>query len=303
MTRVLARREFLYTSGALAAGTFLARLATPAHAAVEKARSSSPTAAAMGWLVGAQLYTFRRFPFHEALERIAELGILHVEPCFFLALDKARPELKTNEDLPADVRKELKARLSDRGIAMSAFYSNVGDDRDADRARRVFEFCKEMGVATIVAEPPADAFDMLEKLCDEYAIDLAVHNHPESPQSKYWKPENVLAVCQGRGRRIGACCDTGHWVRSGLDPVECLKKMEGRILGFHLKDALEKGNRQSRDVPLGQGAGNYAEVLKELRRQGYRGVMTIEYEHDSPELNDDVAKCVAFVEQTAKSFA
>lgn len=303
MTRIFGRRDFLRAGGALAGCAVVGRLAAPSCSAAEKTRSSSPSAAAMGWLVGAQLYTFRRFPFYEALERIAELGIVHVEPCFFLALDKARPELKTNEDLPADARKELKSRLSDRGIVMSAFYSNVGNNRSADRARRVFEFCKEMGVATIVAEPPADAFDMLEKLCDEYAINLAVHNHPESPQSKYWKPENVLAVCQGRGRRIGACCDTGHWVRSGLDPVECLKKMEGRILGFHLKDALEKGNRKSRDVPLGQGAGNYAEVLKELRRQGYRGVMTIEYEHDSPELMDDVAKCVAYVEQTAKSFA
>jgi sugar phosphate isomerase/epimerase len=37
-----------------------------------------------------------------------------------------------------------------------------------------------------------------------------------------------------------------------------------------------------------------------LKRQGYRGVMTIEYEHDSPELMADVAKCVAFVEDFAK---
>ncbi len=161
-------------------------------------------------------------------------------------------------------------------------------------------FCKEMGAGTIVAEPPAGAFDMVEKMCAEYQIDLAVHNHPESPESKYWRPENVLAVCQGRGKRIGACCDTGHWVRSGLNVVECLKKMEGRVLGFHLKDALEMGKRDSRDVPPGEGKANYAGVLKELKRQGYRGVLGVEYEHDSPELNADVGKCVAFVEKTAE---
>ena len=53
-------------------------------------------------------------------------------------------------------------------------------------------------------------------------------------------------------------------------------------------------------MPLGEGKADYAAVLKELKRQGYRGVMTIEYEHDSPELMDDVAKCVAFVEKTAR---
>ena len=291
------RRDFLKTGSALLAGT---ALATPSWAS-EKARCSSPTAAAMGWHVGVAQYTFRRFSFYEALEMTADLGIQNIEPAFFLRLDKSRPELKVNEELAPAVRKELKQKLGDAGITISGFYSNL--NTDADQAKRIFEFCKEMGIASIVAEPQAEAFDMIEKLCDEYEINLAVHNHPESPTSKYWKPENVLAVCKDRGPRIGGCCDTGHWVRSGLDPVACLKKMEGRILGFHLKDAAEIGVVECRDMPLGEGAGNYAAVLTELNRQGYRGVMTIEYEHDSPELNEDVAKCVAFVEKIAKKLS
>ena len=130
-----------------------------------------------------------------------------------------------------------------------------------------------------------------------------MHNHPKSPKSKYWRPENVLAVCQGRGKRIGACCDTGHWVRSGLKPVECLKKMEGRVITFHLKDVAEWGKPAARDVPLGTGKANYAAVLKELHRQGFQGIMPIEYEHDSPKLIDELAECLAFVEKTAKSLA
>jgi L-ribulose-5-phosphate 3-epimerase len=295
----LKRREFLKTGSTLLAGAAMINLADLRLAVADPVRSSSPAAAKMGWLVSAAMYTFRRFSLYESLDMIAALGIQYVEPAFFLALDKARPELKTSEDLPSDVRKELKAKLADRGIAMSSFYANLDDDQA--RARRIFGFCKEMEVGMIVAEPPAAAFDMIEKLCDEYQINVAIHNHPESPQSKYWRPENVLAVCKGRGKRIGACCDTGHWVRSGLDPVECLKKLEGRIVGFHLKDAAEMGNRTSRDVPLGEGKANYAAVLKELKRQGYRGVTSIEYEYDSPALTADVAKCVAFVEKTAQT--
>jgi len=254
----------------------------------------------MGWLLGVQQYTFRSFSFFEMLDMMVTLGIEHAEAGFFLALDKTRPELKTNEDLSPAVRKEVKQRLADRGLKMSTNYANLGTD--ADRDRKIFDFSKEMGAATIVSEPPAEAFDAIEKLCDEYCINLAVHNHPKSPNSKYWKPENVLAVCKGRGKRIGSCSDTGHWVRSGLDPVECLKKLDGRILGFHLKDVAEKGNPKARDVPLGQGKANYSAVLKELNRQGYRGVLTIEYEHDSPKLMDEVAQCVAFVEKTSASF-
>lgn len=293
----LGRRDFLKAGSAVVAAAAMGR----GGWAAEKVRSSSPSAAKIGWQVGLAQYTFRRFSLFEMFDKMVELGIVYYEPDFFLQVDKSRPKLLINESLSAELRKEVKQRMADRGIAMSAFYSNMGTD--AQQARRIFEFTKEMGAGTIVVEPPAEAFDMIEKLADEYQVDIAIHNHPKSPQSKYWSPENVLAVCKGRGKRIGACCDTGHWVRSGLDPVECLKKMEGRVLGFHLKDVIEKGKPEARDVPLGEGKANYAAVLAELRRQGYRGTTNIEYEHDSPELMADVAKCVAFVEKTARAMS
>ncbi len=299
MDAELGRRDFLRAGSALAAGAVLGGVGGRCAAAVGKVACSTPTAAAMGWLVGAQLYTFRRFDLYEALDMIAELGLCHIEPCFFLRLDKKRPKLKVNEDLPAGARKELKRKLGDLGIAMSAFYAKLGPDKEKNR--KTFVFCKEMGVRAMVAEPSAEALDAIEPLCDEYEINLAIHNHPRKPNYAYWNPEGVMKACKGRGRRIGTCPDTGHWVRSGLEPVECLKVYEGRIHDVHLKDAAEKGNTKSRDVPLGQGAGNYSAVLAELKRQGYRGVMTVEYEHDSPKLVDDVRACAAFVEKTAKS--
>jgi sugar phosphate isomerase/epimerase len=253
----------------------------------------------MGWRVACQLYTLRDRSFYEALDVIAELGIRYVEPCFFLPLSKEHPDLKTSESLSPDMRRELKKRLDDHGIKMVNYYAPV--DSNTEAFRKIFDFAKEMGAKTLVAEPPAEVFDRLEELCDEYKINLAIHNHPKSPNSKYWRPENVLQVCKGRGKRIGACADTGHWVRSGLDPVECLKKLEGRIIGMHLKDVAESGKPEARDVPLGTGKAKYTEVLKELHAQQFRGVMTIEYEHLSDQLADDIAKCVKFVEDFARS--
>ena len=61
------------------------------------------------------------------------------------------------------------------------------------------------------------------------------------------------------------------------------------------------GKPEARDVPLGTGKANYAVVLKELRSQKFRGVMTIEYEHLSDQLVEDVAQCVKFVEDFAGS--
>jgi sugar phosphate isomerase/epimerase len=301
MRESMNRRDFLKTTAALGAGVSLAGLPGPLAAAAEAVKSSSPTAKKIGWVLGCQQYTFRSMSFYEAIEKIAALGMESVEPAFFLPLRKDRPELKTNEALPADERKELKKRLSDLGIRMNNFYGDLGND--AGDCRKKLDFAKEMGVETFVAEPPAEAFDVIEKLCDEYKINLAVHNHPRSPQSKYWDPENVLAVCKGRSKRIGSCSDTGHWVRSGLDPVQCLKKMEGRIITLHLKDVIESGKPEARDVPLGTGKAKYGDVLAEVHRQGFKGVLVVEYEHESPKLVEEVAECIAFVEKTAKSMA
>ncbi len=294
------RRSFLKSTVALGAGIPLAGIPGRLAFAAGELKTRTPNTEKLGWQLAAQLYTFRSYSFYDALDMISKLGIRHLEPCFFLGLDKKRPELKTGETLPAEVRKELKERLKKYGMKMTNFYADL--QNDAAGARKIFEFAKEMGAQNLVAEPPAEAFDLIEKLCQEYRINLAVHNHPKGPNSKYWTPDNVLEVCQGRSKRIGACCDTGHWVRSGLNPVQCLRKMKGRIITLHLKDVAEWGKPEARDVPLGTGKADYASVLGELRRQGFQGVLSIEYEHDSPQLVKEVGDCMKFVEETAKSF-
>ncbi len=293
------RRQFLRQGVLLGTGVTMSTWLDRAVWAAP-VRSGSPTAEKLGWVVGCSQYTFRRFSLYETLDKLVELGIAAIEPAFFLRLDSARPDVKVNEGLSPQLRKELRQRLDDHGIRMASFYVDLGADEAG--ARKKMDFAKEMGAETLVSEPPPEAFEMLDKLCEEYKLSLAIHNHPKS-HSRYWHPDNVLKACQGRSKRIGACCDTGHWIRSGLDPVECLRKLQGRIVGFHLKDVIESGKPEARDVPLGTGKGNYSAVLKELHRQGYRGALMIEYEHDSPELMKDVAQCVAFVEKTAKEIA
>ena len=57
---------------------------------------------------------------------------------------------------------------------------------------------------------------------------------------------SVLAAIKGRTPLMGACADVGHWMRSGLDPVECLKKLEGHIICLHFKDLNEMGPGRAR---------------------------------------------------------
>ena len=293
------RRQFLAQTiagaGATLAMTSLSWAA--ARPGAKPAALSSPNAEKLGWRLCCQLYTFRDRSFYEALEVIAGMGIRLVEPAFFLPLSKESPDLKTGESLPPDKRREMKTRMDDLGIRMPNYYAPI--EADGSTYRKIFDFAKEMGVENLVAEPPAEAFENLDGLCQEYKINLAVHNHPEGSGSKYWNPDTLMKACQGRSPRIGGCPDTGHWVRSGLDTLESLKKYEKRIVSVHLKDAAESGKRDSRDVPLGTGKANYAALLNQFYVWRWRGVMTVEYEHQSPQLVQDVVQCVQFVENFA----
>jgi sugar phosphate isomerase/epimerase len=301
-TNAYSRREFLGQAIASGAGVGLA-VSSLSRAAAQPERKtirlSTPNAEKLGWQICCGLYTFRDRSFYEALEVLAALGVRRVEPAFFLPLSKQDPGLKTGESLSPDKRREMKQRLNDLGFAMPNYYAPL--EADPSAYRKVFDFAKEMEVETLVAEPPPETFEVLDGLCQEYKINLAIHNHPEGPKSKYWNPDTFVRACQGRSARIGACPDTGHWVRSGLNTLDSLKKYHNRIITLHLKDAAESGNRESRDVPLGTGRANYAAILKQLHDWKWRGVMSVEYEHLSPQLVQDVTQCVKFVEDFATS--
>ncbi len=99
---------------------------------------------------------------------------------------------------------------------------------------------------------------------------------------------------------MGACADAGQWARSGLDPVESLRKVKDRLISFHLKDIEKKNQPSSRNTVFGEGEGDFPKVLKELKLMGYRGLTTIDFEHDTPALQEDMARNVSYMEEQAK---
>lgn len=177
---------------------------------------------------------------------------------------------------PADVRAKVLARLTEAGIKPIA-YGVVGLDKDEAKSRKVFEFAKAMGIQVLNSEPNADAFDTIEKLVKEFDIKVGLHDHPKP--SKYWSPESVLAVVSSRDERIAACADTGHWPRSGMDPVEAINQLGKRIVSSHLKET-DKIGQGARDIVYGTSAASKSvkDQLAAFKAQGFRGPLSLEYE-------------------------
>lgn len=274
--------------------------AAPAAGAAEPAKRDVAASKKLGWRLGTQCYTFRDRSLYETMDTAKSLGLRYLElyPGQRLSPDG---DARFNHDSPAEQRSAVKQRLKDMNlVAMN--YGVVDIPKDEAAARKVFDFVKEMGIQTICSEPKPEAMDTVEKLAKEYGIKVAIHNHPAP--SRYWDPKTVAEAIKGRDALVGCCADIGHWVRSGVKPVDAMKVVEGRILNFHFKDLNEFGKREAHDVPWGTGVSDVRAVLEEAKRQNYKGTIMVEYEHGKgPELVENVRKCVEWFDQTAKELA
>ncbi len=255
-------------------------------------------AAEDNWKLGMQSYSFKEFTFFEAVDKTKALGMEYIECYPGQTLSKENPEVKVNHNMSSQAKRRMLQKLRLAGVRLMN-YGVVGLPNDEAECRKVFNFAKDMGIETIVSEPPEDAFDLIEDLCEEFKINVAIHNHPKP--SHYWNPDTVLKVCKGRSKLIGACADTGHWTRSGVDPLEAVKKLgkADRIISFHFKDLNEFGNRGAKDVPWGTGVSKARPILEELARQNFKGVFSVEWEHSWRSSMPYIAKCFTFFQRTA----
>jgi len=217
------------------------------------------------------------------------LGIKYVELYPGQKLSRDNPKVLVNHDMPSNYVDELQKKLQEAGVT-AVNYGVVPLSKDEAASRKVFDWAKKIGLETIVSEPSPDkeTFDVIEKLCEEYQINMAIHDHPYP--STYWNPQKVLEMTKGRSKRLGSCADTGHWYRSGFIVTECIEKLQGRVISLHLKDL----NKQKQDVPWGTGMIDAKEVMAVLRAQnpGHKPIWSIEYESShGTDLANNVGKC------------
>jgi sugar phosphate isomerase/epimerase len=248
-----------------------------------------------GWHLGIQLWTFHQFTFFEAIDKAASAGVSWVEAYPGQKLGVNYPDQDFDHNLPAELREMIKQKLAGYGLYLSA-YGVVDLPNDESKCRQVFDFARDMGIGVIVAEPPAEAMALVDRLCNEYKIRVAIHNHPEP--SNYWNPDKVVEVVRGRSSYLGSCADLGHWPRSGVGPLEALKKLHGRIVSLHFKDLNEFGNKEAHDVPWGTGILDLPAVLKELQRQKFSGPISIEYEYNWESSLPEIRQCISTYNKT-----
>jgi AP endonuclease, family 2 len=250
-----------------------------------------------GWRLGIQSYTFHLFSLAEALDKTEELGVKYIEVYPGHKLGGKWGDKVFDFNLDVQTQKELREFAASKGIKIVGTGVFVTDN-SADW-EKMFRFADEMGLEFITCEPALKDWDLVEKLANQYKIKVSVHNHPKP--SDYWNPDNLLSVISNRSRLLGSCSDVGHWRREGLNQIDCLKKLQKRIVSLHFKDIAPKveGEKEQHDVIWGTGILDVKGMLKELKRQKFKGVFSIEYEFNWDNSVPDIKECIKYFNKTA----
>lgn len=248
------------------------------------------------WKLGVALWTFHTFNFPEALSKVDSSGLKYIEPNTFHQTGPALNDSMILQLSAAGIQK-LKGMIAEKGLIAESIY--IVGDSTIESWKKQFDIAKQLGVKFVTTEPPLDMWDSIDSLAGVYGVKVAIHEHWKGI-SHYWDPDSVLLAIKDHPN-FGACADLGHWPKSGIDPVEAVKKLSGHIIGIHLKDIAAFNDPTLKDVPVGTGVVNFPAIFEELKRQGFNGPIYIERDaEDLPSNLPSVIQTVSYFNEETK---
>ena len=294
----LTRRDWM---AATAAGVALAGEVQAAPVPAERDETIEP----FGYCMNTSTISGQKLPLVDELKLIAEVGYQGVEP-WIRQIDE---HVHSGGSL-----KDLGKRIADLGLAAPSvigFFDWVVDDearrrKGLEEARRNFEIVRAIGGKKLAA-PPAGATDRadldLHKAAERYAalIDLGAQ-FDVVPELEFWGHSKRLGTLSEatfvavESGRANACvlADVYHMYKGGSSP-EGLRLLSGTAIGvFHFNDYPADPPRaridDSKRVYPGDGVGDLAAILRILKANGYRGMLSLElfnrdyWKHDAREV-------------------
>jgi type 1 glutamine amidotransferase/sugar phosphate isomerase/epimerase len=235
-------------------------------------RGGGPTT----WNSAASLAGFGQATLFDALDRQIMLFVRDVEGD---GAETVSPEIpkKLDYHLTAEEIDAVKKKLSSVGVRMVAYdLPSIGPDEAG--MRPIFEFARALGVLTIVSQAAPEALPAIDKLANEFQINVAIRDNGD--------PRKLPAAIGGLSKRVGVSMDTADWMRKGVQPVDGLKMVNDRLMAVHLLDRAAPGE-SGRNVTLGSGAAGIPAFLDAMyRMQIQPSFLAVEYTGSGDALAD-----------------
>jgi len=230
--------------------------------------------------IGMAGYTFAKFDLDKTLETLQSREV------HYLCIKDFHLPMKSTDAEIAAFQAKLKAHQV-TGYAVGPIYMNT--EREIDQA---FEYAQRVGVQLIIGVPKYELLPYVDRKVKEYGFHYAIHLH--GPDTKtYPDADDVWNHVKDLDPRIGMCLDIGHDTRNGKDPVADLKKYHSRVFDIHIKDVTGT-TKEGHAIELGRGVIDFPAFVKMLRKVGYTGVCSLEYEKDMTDPFIGIAESIGY---------
>jgi inosose dehydratase len=226
--------------------------------------------------LGIGTYTYHSLSIDDMIVQLKRLAIEEIEMSRgeFMLFSKPKP------DRFESARKKFDAA----GIRCVSYYTaTIKDDAELDTA---VGGAKLLGSRNITGDATGDMLRKIDERCTKEGLTFGLHNHFfKGRKFPYESPEEVLGALKGLSKTMGATLDTGQFASCGHDPADAVRKLARHLKMVHLKDIEASGAEVN--VLLGNGIAKIREVIGELKKIDYKGLVAIEYEKEGP-VNEDV---------------
>ena len=233
---------------------------------------------------GLQLFSIRDITDKDlegALRAVAEMGYKYVEYAGFFGHSAEQvKEWQDKYGLKCSGTHSGWVELLPENIeATIAYHKTIGNPNyiipgaDLSTLDKIIDFCAVMNKAQI-------------RLAEE-GISLGYHNHSHEFVVMPWG-STIHSELEKRGT-FDFEIDTFWAFNAGIDPVETLKRLSGRVKVIHLKDGFKGGAGKS----LGQGEAPVLKVREYAIKNDIR--MVVESEGLDPTGLEEVKRCIDFL--------
>lgn len=231
--------------------------------------------------IGVAGYTYRNFDIDQTLKYLQSMGVKYLSvKDFWLPLNSTAEQMKA-----------FKAKCAAHGVdgyILGPIY--MRNEADVDRA---FAYAERYGSDVFIGVPTYELIDYVIKKVADTGIKVAIHTHGPDGQP-FPNIQKVVELVKDPKLGVGCCMDLGHSVRMGEDIVKDIKKYKDWIYDIHIKDESE-ASKKGQTWEMGRGVMDFKPIVEVLRKIGYKGVVSLEFEKNGKDPHPGVAESIGYL--------
>lgn len=231
--------------------------------------------------IGVAGYTYRNFDIDQTLKYLQSMGVKYLSvKDFWLPLNSTAEQMKA-----------FKAKCAAHGVdgyILGPIY--MRNEAEVDRA---FAYAERYGSDVFIGVPTYELIDYVIKKVADTGIKVAIHTHgPDG--APFPNIQKVVEMVKDPKLGVGCCMDLGHSVRMGEDIVKDIKKYKDWIYDIHIKDESE-ASKKGQTWEMGRGVMDFKPIVEVLRKIGYKGVVSLEFEKNGKDPHPGVAESIGYL--------